>query len=74
MNEIGRLPRRGFDDALSLREEEVVRLAREGRANKEISQLLGLSERTVEGHVRRALEKLGLQKLDRRRAPRRDRE
>ena len=65
MNAIRTVARRGFDDELSPREEEVVRLAREGRSNREIARLLQLSERTVEGHVRRALEKLGLSKLDR---------
>jgi DNA-binding CsgD family transcriptional regulator len=45
---------------LSRRQAEVIRLAAEGRSNAEIARDLGLSVRTVEGHMSEALERLGV--------------
>ncbi len=47
--------------SLSDREWEIVRLVAEGRPNKAIASKLHLSVRTVEGHVRHALAKAGLE-------------
>jgi DNA-binding NarL/FixJ family response regulator len=44
---------------LTAREREVVRLAARGLANKAIGQRLGISPRTVEGHLNHVFEKLG---------------
>lgn len=49
----------GLDD-LSAREEEVLRLAAEGRGNAEIAESLGLSVRTIERHLSNAYLKLGI--------------
>jgi two-component system response regulator FixJ len=49
---------RGLVQALSPREREVLRLLVEGKANKEIADVLGLSTRTVEGHRGRLTDKL----------------
>lgn len=46
------------DDALSLREIEVLRLVAKGGTNKEIAQAMCVSENTVKTYLRRALEKL----------------
>lgn len=48
--------------SLSDREREIVELAAQGQTNREIAEQLYLSHRTVEGHVSRALEKLGLKR------------
>lgn len=53
------LPRMGAD-ALSEREQEVVRLVARGLVSKEVAAKLGLSTRTVEKHRARILAKLGL--------------
>ena len=45
---------------LTDREREVLCLVAEGKSNKEISQLLNLSQNTVETHRARCMEKLGL--------------
>ncbi len=45
---------------LSEREMEVLRLAAEGMANKEIASELGLSPRTVQSHIRHILNKLAV--------------
>jgi DNA-binding CsgD family transcriptional regulator/tetratricopeptide (TPR) repeat protein len=47
-------------DSLSAREREVARLVAEGDSNREISETLALSPKTVERHVTNALAKLGL--------------
>jgi two-component system response regulator NreC len=47
-------------DLLSPRESEVARLLALGHTNAEIAELLGVSERTVESHRARLLEKLGV--------------
>jgi len=44
---------------LTVREREVVKLAARGLANKTIGQRLGISPRTVEGHLNHVFEKLG---------------
>ena len=61
---------RGFDpDALSLteRERQLVELAAQGLSNPEIADRLVLSVRTVESHLYRAMQKLGVK--DRRDLP-----
>jgi len=45
---------------LSTRELEVLRMTAHGMANKEIARKLGLSLRTVEGHLNRTFAKLGV--------------
>ncbi|MEJ7900444.1 MAG: LuxR C-terminal-related transcriptional regulator [Thermomicrobiales bacterium] len=45
---------------LSPRECEVLRRVAEGRSNRDIAEVLSLSDRTVENHVRHILNKLGL--------------
>ncbi len=47
------------DDALTLREIDVLRLIAGGNANKEIAAQLNITEETVKGHVRSILAKLG---------------
>jgi len=47
-------------DALSDREEEVLRLIARGHTNREIAARLDVSVKTVETHKARAMEKLGL--------------
>jgi DNA-binding CsgD family transcriptional regulator len=45
---------------LTAREREVAELAAAGRSSREIAALLGRSVRTVENHLQRAYEKLGI--------------
>ncbi len=45
--------------SLTTREEEVVRLVARGLSNKSIARELGISPRTVEGHLNHVFEKLG---------------
>jgi DNA-binding NarL/FixJ family response regulator len=45
---------------LSPREQEVVKLIAEAHTNKEIAEILHLSEKTVESHRARVLQKLGM--------------
>jgi DNA-binding CsgD family transcriptional regulator len=52
--------RKGYGDQLSPREQDVVRLASTGKANREIAQALFLSPRTVEDHMSKAMRKLGI--------------
>ena len=47
------------DDALSLREIEVLTLISRGNANKEIAAQLSITEETVKGHIKNILAKLG---------------
>ena len=46
--------------SLSARELEVLRLIAQGLANKEIASRLGISQRTVEGHLNNIFDKLGV--------------
>lgn len=47
-------------EKLTPRETEVLRLVAEGKANKEISRQLGISEQTTKSHVHEILGKLGM--------------
>jgi DNA-binding NarL/FixJ family response regulator len=47
-------------DELTPREEEVVKLAAEAHTNREIAEILHLSEKTVENHRSNAMRKLGM--------------
>ena len=47
-------------ERLTPREQEVVTLVAEANTNREIAQLLGLSEKTVENHRANAMRKLGM--------------
>lgn len=46
---------------LSMREQEVLSKLREGRSNKEIGLMLGISPRTVQKHLQRIFWYLGVQ-------------
>lgn len=52
--------KKGYGERLSPREEEVARLAAAGHTNKEIGARLFLSPATVDGHLGRAMRKLGV--------------
>jgi DNA-binding CsgD family transcriptional regulator len=54
-------PRNGR--GLSPREKEILRLLAEGKANKEVAAVLGISVKTVETHRTRVLHKLNLDSL-----------
>jgi DNA-binding NarL/FixJ family response regulator len=45
-------------DALTTRELDVLALVATGNSNREIAQLLSISEETVKGHIKTILEKL----------------
>ncbi len=47
-------------ESLTLREREVLGLLAEGKTDKEIAQALQVKVKTVENHVSRILEKLGV--------------
>ena len=51
----------GPDEGLTIRELQVVRLVARGMANKSIATELGISPRTVEGHLNHVFEKVGIQ-------------
>jgi DNA-binding NarL/FixJ family response regulator len=55
-----RLAERPLASALSSRELEVLELIAAGRSNKEIADLLGITEPTVKGHVSNILSKLSV--------------
>lgn len=48
------------EDALSPREQDVLRLVAEGRANKQIGRALGISERTVKSHLGSVFRQIGV--------------
>jgi DNA-binding NarL/FixJ family response regulator len=52
------LAEHAMDDALSLRELDVLRLIARGNANKAIASQLSITEETVKGHVKNILAKL----------------
>jgi DNA-binding NarL/FixJ family response regulator len=54
------LDRGDHPEELSSREKEVVKLVAEAHTNKEIAEILHLSEKTVESHRARVLQKLGM--------------
>jgi DNA-binding CsgD family transcriptional regulator len=45
-------------DRLTAREREVLQLLSEGRSNKEVASILGISEKTAETHRARLMTKL----------------
>jgi DNA-binding NarL/FixJ family response regulator len=51
--------REAYTPRLTAREQEVVRLVARGMSNKAIAHQLGISPRTVEGHLNHVFEKLG---------------
>jgi two-component system NarL family response regulator len=55
-----RLTSRMFQAALTARELEVLRLVAKGKRNKEIAGELGISDETVQGHVKNILAKLSV--------------
>jgi two-component system NarL family response regulator len=55
-----RAPRANKLSELTVREREVVRLIVEGASNKEVAAALGISERTVKGHLSNIFQKLGV--------------
>ena len=61
---LGRTRRRGPLDDLTEREREVLGLMAEGRSDHGIRSKLGVSDRTVETHVRSILMKLELPDTD----------
>jgi len=54
------VPGSGPGEALSPREQEVLRLVARGLANKQIGRALGISERTVKAHLGRVFRQLGV--------------
>jgi non-specific serine/threonine protein kinase len=50
----------GFPHVLTSREREVARLVAAGRSNREVADVLVITERTVEVHVKHILSELGL--------------
>lgn len=50
----------GHSDELTPREQEVVKLVAEAHTNKQIAEILHLSEKTVENHRSNAMKKLGM--------------
>jgi DNA-binding CsgD family transcriptional regulator len=47
--------------SLTAREREVVGLVVDGRSNDEVGAALGITTKTVEGHLRRLFDRLGVQ-------------
>jgi DNA-binding NarL/FixJ family response regulator len=58
---VSRSPNVATSTLLTLRERQIVALVGEGLANKAIAAHLGLSVRTVEGHMNHVFAKLGLE-------------
>lgn len=53
------LPKKSLNISISEREQEVLELICKGHSNVEISKMLGLSQRTIDGHRSRLFEKTG---------------
>ncbi len=51
------------EEAISVREREILQLLAEGKSNKDISELLNLSIKTVETHRNNIMHKLGLKNV-----------
>ncbi|MCB0297049.1 MAG: response regulator transcription factor [Calditrichaeota bacterium] len=51
------------EEKLTLREREVLQLLAEEHSIKEIAAMLNISDRTVDSHKRKAMEKLGIHTL-----------
>ncbi|MCB0316955.1 MAG: response regulator transcription factor [Calditrichaeota bacterium] len=51
------------EEKLTLREREVLQLLAEEHSVKEIAAMLNISDRTVDSHKRKAMEKLGIYTL-----------
>ena len=51
------------EDAISVREREILQLLAEGKSNKDISEILNLSIKTVETHRNNIMHKLGLKNV-----------
>ena len=52
---------RATDPTLTTREQEIVRLVVDGRSNDEIGAALAIATKTVEGHLRRVFDRLGIE-------------
>ncbi len=62
LKELRRRPEKSqFDERLTAREIQTLRLISQGRSNKEIARELGISVSTVKNHVHSVLEKLRVQ-------------
>ena len=61
-----KVPRRSPEsrEEMTEQEEQIARLASEGRSNREIGGTLFLSSRTVEWHLRKVFTKLGINSRD----------
>ena len=57
----GRRPDATAAASLTTREREVVGLVVDGRSNDEVGAALGITTKTVEGHLRRLFDRLGVQ-------------
>jgi DNA-binding NarL/FixJ family response regulator len=57
----GRRPAAAAAASLTAREREVVGLVVDGRSNDEVGAALGITTKTVEGHLRRLFDRLGVQ-------------
>lgn len=55
----GEIAEHAVDDALSLREIEILRQVADGNSNREVAVRLGITEETVKAHMRSILAKLG---------------
>jgi len=53
-------PAQGAEERLSARERETVQLLAEGKSNKEVAAILGISPKTAETHRATIMRKLGL--------------
>ena len=60
LERVKRGERRQPDDILTDREREILNLVAAGHSNREIAQILNISEHTVHNHRARLMEKLGV--------------